>query len=194
MSAQGGCHLRWSKCFFFFFKPRFWFCNRSPLDAAGEPWPGAPYRLPCPSKTSHVQLAHHLQGEDNLFYGFNTLLKWKKVAKRELNGRRLQEVKLSDCFQWTLFILLKCFSYSLSEIPLLVCKRVLPWKVRLNLCLDIPTKVCKDELQKIKIVYFSSYVLGGTHMTNPAMLVGRILKELTATEDIFYGWDIILFL
>ena len=35
----------------------------------------------------------------------------------------------------------------------------------------------------------SSYVLGGTHMTNPALLVGRILKELTATEDTFYGWD-----
>ena len=33
----------------------------------------------------------------------------------------------------------------------------------------------------------SSYVLGGTHMTNPALLVGRILKELTATEDTFYG-------
>ena len=34
----------------------------------------------------------------------------------------------------------------------------------------------------------SSYVLGGTHMTNPALLVSRILKELTATEDTFYGW------
>ena len=33
----------------------------------------------------------------------------------------------------------------------------------------------------------SSYVLGGTHMTNPALLVSRILKELTATEDTFYG-------
>ena len=43
----------------------------------------------------------------------------------------------------------------------------------------------------------SSYVLGGTHMTNPALLVSRILKELTATEDTFYGWvakDIFFFL
>ena len=33
-----------------------------------------------------------------------------------------------------------------------------------------------------------SYVLGGVHLTNPALLVNRILKELTATEDTFYGW------
>ena len=35
-------------------------------------------------------------------------------------------------------------------------------------------------------------MLGGTHMTNPALLVNRILKELTATEDNFYGWYYIL--
>ena len=33
----------------------------------------------------------------------------------------------------------------------------------------------------------SSYVTGGIHMTNSALLVTRILKELTATEDVFYG-------
>ena len=68
MSSQVVKVLLWMpKHIFFFLKPRFWFwlCYRSPLDAAGEPWPGAPYRLPCPSKTSHVQLAHHLQGADN---------------------------------------------------------------------------------------------------------------------------------
>ena len=29
-------------------------------------------------------------------------------------------------------------------------------------------------------------------MTNPALLVNRILKELTATEDNFYGWYYLL--
>ena len=29
--------------------------------------------------------------------------------------------------------------------------------------------------------------MGGTHLTNSALLVNRILKELTATEDTFYG-------
>merc|ERR1712126_417498 len=34
------------------------------------------------------------------------------------------------------------------------------------------------------------YMLGGMHMTNNALLVNRILKELTATEDVFYGGNI----
>ena len=47
------------------------------------------------------------------------------------------------------------------------------------------------EIKKIykilKLSHPPSYVLGGTHMTNPALLISRILKELTATEDTFYG-------
>jgi hypothetical protein len=31
------------------------------------------------------------------------------------------------------------------------------------------------------------YVRGGAHLTNSALLVTRIIKELTATEDVFYG-------
>jgi len=69
-------------------------------------------------------------------FSLPTIYKWKKVARRELNGRRLQE-----------------------KFPCLSAK-----------------ESCHE-----------NYVLGGTHMTNPALLVSRILKELTATEDTFYG-------
>jgi len=69
-------------------------------------------------------------------FSLPTIYKWKKVARRELNGRRLQE-----------------------KFPCLSAK-----------------ESCHE-----------NYVLGGTHMTNPALLISRILKELTATEDTFYG-------
>ena len=42
-----------------------------------------------------------------------------------------------------------------------------------------------NEYERSVLIY--SYVLGGTHLTNPALLSTRILKELTATEDAFYG-------
>ena len=45
----------------------------------------------------------------------------------------------------------------------------------------------KKNYKILKLSHPPSYVLGGTHMTNPALLISRILKELTATEDTFYG-------
>ena len=65
-----------------------------------------------------------------------------------------------------------------------------------------PLCIFKDISEQVEHTFLHfSYVLGGTHMTNPALLVNRwelinhyhyllvnrILKELTATEDTFYG-------
>jgi len=69
-------------------------------------------------------------------FSLPTIYKWKKIEKRELNGRRLQE-----------------------QFPCLSSR-----------------EACRE-----------NYVMGGVHLTNPALLVNRILKELTATEDTFYG-------
>ena len=41
---------------------------------------------------------------------------------------------------------------------------------------------CQDEQ-----TCYKSYLLGGIHLTNPALLVQRILKELTSTSDSLYG-------
>ena len=71
-------------------------CVRWPLDANWEPRSSPSYRLPCPWKTSHFQSANYLQGDQanlvNCFLLKSVLSQWKKIEKRELNGRRLQEV------------------------------------------------------------------------------------------------------
>ena len=65
---------------------------------------------------------------------------WKKIEKRELNGRRLQEVTpvimiFIDCKCTCHFKKLKftmCVLTSLLAIPLLVFTRGVSWKVRFN--------------------------------------------------------------
>jgi hypothetical protein len=50
-------------------------------------------------------------------------------------------------------------------------------------------KVASHQLtgRRIAPILSQIYVRGGAHLTNSALLVTRILKELTATEDVFYS-------
>ena len=122
MSGQGGCHLRWSKCFFSFSNLDFDFATGALWMPLGNLDRALRTDFPVHQRPHTFSLPTIYKVQIIFFYGFNTLLKWKKVAKRELNGRRLQEVKLSDCFQWTLFILLKCFPILFQKFPCLSVK------------------------------------------------------------------------
>ena len=86
------------------------------------------------------------------------------------------------------------YSYILrNSLAFLHKSRAMKSKVQLKFKLILETYARRIfQILKKKLNTFCSYVLGGTHMTNPALLVNRILKELTATEDNFYGWYYIL--